>query len=80
MLLQFLSDWKIDRQPNNKRRPCQPSTRRSSSMTSIESFQHCDNIDWHNRKQTWSFEQDYVSFPSLEPIESQDDDSQLQML
>jgi hypothetical protein len=49
-------------------------------MTSIESFPNSDNIDWHNGKQTWSFEQDYVSFPSLEPTESQEDDAQHQML
>ncbi|ORY99543.1 hypothetical protein BCR42DRAFT_430164 [Absidia repens] len=78
MLFQFLSDWK--RQPNTKRRPGQSNPQRSSSMTSIESFPNSDSINWHDCKQTWSFEADYESFPSLESAENEDNDQQLQLL
>ncbi|ORZ21265.1 hypothetical protein BCR42DRAFT_407198 [Absidia repens] len=78
MLLQFLSDWKIDRRPSNKHQANHRSkTNRPSSIISTETLPNSDSIDWHDCKQTWSFKTDYVSFPSLEYDDSQDDEARL---
>ncbi|SAL97943.1 hypothetical protein [Absidia glauca] len=62
MLFQFFSDRKHDR-------PQTPvPTRRPSFALSFASSN--DHIDW--RKEIWSFEKDYVSFPSLDPPEQED--------
>ncbi|KAI8066704.1 hypothetical protein BC940DRAFT_334007 [Gongronella butleri] len=68
MIFQFFADWKLDKHP--RRPPPTPMCRHqpSSSMTmdSFLSTERC-TIDWRDEKQTWSFQRDYVSFPSLEP-------------
>ncbi|KAG0170984.1 hypothetical protein DFQ28_000745 [Apophysomyces sp. BC1034] len=46
-----------------------PLIRRSSSFTSFDST--C-SIDWHREKRTWSFKDDYVSFPSLDNVDEDD--------
>lgn len=77
MLLQFLSDWKMDRRPSNKHQANhQFENNRPASITSTETFPSCDSINWHDCKQTWSFKTDYVSFPSLEYNDSEEDQVQ----
>lgn len=61
MLFQFFSDRKLDQ-------PQTPAPARPSSSLSCASSN--DQIDW--RKEIWSFEKDYVSFPSLDPPEQDD--------
>ncbi|KAG2215843.1 hypothetical protein INT45_005511 [Circinella minor] len=56
-------------QSNNK-----PNMVRSpSSTSSIDTWSILDD-DWHDDKQCWSFKDDYVSFPSLEEEEEEQDD------
>lgn len=37
-----------------------------SSSSSLDSWP-VDIDDWHDEKENWSFKDDYVSFPSLDP-------------
>lgn len=37
---------------------------RSASWESFSTTRPC-SADWHSNKQSWSFSEDYVSFPSL---------------
>ncbi|KAI8343978.1 hypothetical protein BC941DRAFT_407445 [Chlamydoabsidia padenii] len=67
MLFQLFSDWKLDRPQSHT----QPEPRRNS-IHSTSSNDHI--IDWHDRKATWSFEKDYVSFPSLDPSPCEQED------
>ncbi|CDH56470.1 predicted protein [Lichtheimia corymbifera JMRC:FSU:9682] len=43
-----------------------PMVRSVSSSSSLDSWP-VDIDDWHDEKENWSFKDDYVSFPSLDP-------------
>ncbi|CAO3647453.1 unnamed protein product [Cunninghamella echinulata] len=73
MFLQFLFERKMETQ-NNKTEAFQTHTNRST-VSSIEVVPSCDNINWHDNKKTWSFQKDYVSFPSLELGDGQEDEA-----
>ncbi|KAI7887409.1 hypothetical protein K492DRAFT_170318 [Lichtheimia hyalospora FSU 10163] len=45
-----------------------PMVRSVSSSSSLDSWP-VDIDDWHDEKENWSFKDDYVSFPSLDPVE-----------
>ncbi|CDH49098.1 predicted protein [Lichtheimia corymbifera JMRC:FSU:9682] len=46
-------------------RPSMPTEiTRSASWESFSTTRPC-SADWHSNKQSWSFSEDYVSFPSL---------------
>ncbi|CAO3629567.1 unnamed protein product [Cunninghamella blakesleeana] len=73
MFLQFLFERKMETQ-HSKTESFQSHSNRSK-ISAIETFPSCDNINWHDDKKTWSFQKDYVSFPSLELDDSQEDDT-----
>ncbi|KAI8368070.1 hypothetical protein BD560DRAFT_399236 [Blakeslea trispora] len=68
-MFQFWSDWK--RKEDNKHDGMNPHGRsmmRSSSISSDNFSPSNWEIDWNRPKQTLSFKDDYVSFPSLDPV------------
>ncbi|KAL0083100.1 hypothetical protein F4703DRAFT_1943408 [Phycomyces blakesleeanus] len=72
-MFQFLVDWK--RKSHGTHRTVSESSTdfpqtditRMPSINSTVSSPSSYSIDWQSDKRTWSFKDDYVSFPSLEP-------------
>ncbi|KAI7862564.1 hypothetical protein BDF14DRAFT_1853966 [Spinellus fusiger] len=72
-MFQFLVDWKRkhhtlhrNASANHSIYPQSKMIRNPSISSTTSSPSNC-SIDWHSDKRTWSFKEDYVSFPSLEP-------------
>ncbi|OAD70905.1 hypothetical protein PHYBLDRAFT_182356 [Phycomyces blakesleeanus NRRL 1555(-)] len=67
-MLQCLVDFTrgCRQQPKHKEGPDSVPHSSSSSVHSIAS-----STDWRDNKETWSFKEDYVSFPSLVETEDQ---------
>ena len=68
-MFQFLLD--LTRKPQQPPKP--PIVRSPSSASSVDTWPIVDD-DWHGEKQSWSFKDDYVSFPSLEIARDDHDD------
>ncbi|KAI8329597.1 hypothetical protein EDC96DRAFT_529256 [Choanephora cucurbitarum] len=64
-MLQFWSDWKRKENKHDGMNPNGRSMMRSNS--SDHSSPSNWDMDWNRPKQTLSFKDDYVSFPSLDP-------------
>lgn len=70
-MFQFWNEWKRKEEDDESTRKSikkeqQPNIIRSYSMASDNSTVTNWSIDW-NQKRALSFKEDYVSFPSLEP-------------
>ncbi|KAI8878042.1 hypothetical protein K501DRAFT_196857 [Backusella circina FSU 941] len=68
-MFQFWTEWK--RKDSKTENEGDVAIVRTCSITSDTSSSASNwSIDWNDPKRTLSFKEDYVSFPSLEPIDA----------